>query len=143
LRLFFCGMGKEACGPTSGHSASASAKSRPAATATHRSAGRTTASILAGIFKLYNSFRTVLGRPQSASSVAVPAFVAGHRCTCRPFREGKSRDPQIVSVLPEIYRRTFRAATLFLTQSIQFYRGTYTYEYLYIPTASTTAWPDQ
>ena len=48
-----------------------------------------------------------------------------------------------MSVLPEIYRRTFRAATLFLTQSIQFYRGTYTYEYLYIPTASTTAWPDQ
>ena len=48
-----------------------------------------------------------------------------------------------MSVLSEIYRRTFRAATLFLTQSIQFYRGTYTYEYLYIPTASTTAWPDQ
>ena len=32
------------CGRSSGHSASASAKSRPAATATHRSAGRTTAS---------------------------------------------------------------------------------------------------
>ena len=37
-------MGKEACGPTSGHSASASAKSRLAATATHLSAGRTTTS---------------------------------------------------------------------------------------------------
>ena len=47
-----------------------------------------------------------------------------------------------MSVLPEIYRRTFRAATLFLTQSIQFYRGTYTYEYLHIPIASTAAWPD-
>ena len=36
---------------------------------------------------------------------------------------------------------------MFLTLSIQFYGGTYggtyTYGYMYIPTASTTAWPDQ
>ena len=46
-----------------------------------------------------------LDRPQSASLAAVPAVIAGHRCTCGPFREGKSRDPQIVSVLPKIYQR--------------------------------------
>ena len=51
-----------------------------------------------------NSFRTVLGRPLSASLAAVPAVIAGHRCTCGPFRAQLQRSTDsecITRDLPE------------------------------------------
>ena len=64
LRLIFSGMGKQACSRTSGHSASAPARPRPAATATHRPGAGLCALKLKGVMMDYVITKLTTGAVQ-------------------------------------------------------------------------------
>jgi len=77
---------------------------RQQAPSTSRAAKMPTTSREAHVAHNLTVFEPFLGRPLSASLAAVPAVIAGHRCTCRPFRAQLQRSTDsecITRDLPE------------------------------------------